>query len=204
MNKMKSLVALAILLPSMAMAATDGPLRISNTDASLTVFASVNAVIAIKHVDDIDFGNFSPGMNVTASDTVKLTEELCVYTNAAQFEIELDSFEGTNQFAMKGNSSGNSLPYNISLTSVQESAGTFFETLVDATANEGVTYGPFAYAPSYSDDGCLNSLTGSIVDNMKLDFELSGSDLVTAIPDDYFDSVTITARVIEASLPAPQ
>jgi spore coat protein U-like protein len=201
MNKIKSMIAVAILIPSVAMAATDGPLSSSSSTGDMGLLVNVSSVIGIKHVNDINFGTFSPGINVGSTDVITVNEDICVYTNASEFEIEFSSANGTNDFSMTGFTSFESLPYQVSLTSVEGSGSGFNRTLIDNDVDESVAYGPFNYASQYVDESCGDA--SGIVDNISLSFNLLGSDIVKVSPDNYMDTVMITARVIEASFPSP-
>lgn len=200
MKNLKTLIALSVLIPSISMAASDGPLQSVSSSGELIVSATVDNVIGIRNVDDVDFGTFSPGVNITASETKTIRETVCVFTNANSFEFELSSRYGSDGgFGMVGEDLPDedvvTLPYNIALSYMSSGSGTFAETIIDTEAGESQSYGPFEYSSLYDDDSCGSSF--GQVDNVFVYFQIAGSDVVSLKPGSYFDEVTITARIVE-------
>jgi spore coat protein U-like protein len=197
-----SMIALSVaLLSGSAFAANDGPLAVNETSGDLLVSAEVQPVVSIKSVADIDFGLVSPGVNITKAGQMTLSDDICVYTNAASFELQLDSSEqGGDELYMTGSATNGLLRYTVALDETNYSdSGLYTSRIIDSAIN-GSSY-QFDMNKDV-DENCISQDTG-LTENVGLTFTLSGSDVFNVEPDYYEDLLTVTARAVVASLPMP-
>ena len=198
--KLIKIAAILAIFSGSAFAATDGPLSINQSNANLDVSATVEPVISITHVDDVSFGVFTPGIDTFGGEDVVLTESMCIYTNAAGFELELRSNFGVGTgFAMGGEIDRDILPYSIAIEHGTEGDG-FEYVPVTLDALSGISYPFLSYASGYYTDTDCNSST-TLQENIVLRFRLLGDDILDALPDDYTDTITITARTSSGTIP---
>lgn len=198
--KLIKIAAILAIFSGSAFAATNGPLSINQTNASLDVTATVEPVISITHVDDVSFGVFAPGIDTFAGEEFTSVESMCVYTNAAGFELELRSNYGVGtDFVMGGQIDSDILPYSIAIEHGTEGDG-FEYVPVTPDALSGVSYGSMSYASGYYTDTDCNSST-TLQENITLYFRVLGDDILGVLPDDYSDTLTITARTTSGVIP---
>jgi hypothetical protein len=195
----KTLLATALLgtlFSATSMAATDGALSPFETTGEMQVAATVQSIISITHVDDVSFGALGPGSNVFAGETYTQTENICVYTNANSFDLQISSSAGgDNGFASEGLGHFENLHYTLDIRRGvwEEGPATFsyYDYAIDVQQNEtiqGLNYD----TDHYNDTDCNSSTT--LQENVQLAFTLNGDDLVDATPDTYWGTVTIIAR----------
>lgn len=205
MKNTKKMALLALIISGSANAAFDGSLQPNQTSGSLEVTTLIEPTIAIKNVNDVDFGTYSPGINITSSDNIQKRETICVYTNAASFDLVLTSSNGSSgDFEMRGDTNNDPLPYTVEIMGILHDGESGFYDGTISQINSGSSYGPYYYHDTYNNDACRDSTSGSTIENIEITFKAKGSDIVLMEPDGYTDVVTITAMAEQASLPAPQ
>ncbi len=193
-----SVIALSLAMLSGMASADDSGLSVDEAQATAKVSAVVDSVISIKHVDDISFGNLSPGVNVQYDDELTRVDSICVYSNTEGFDLQLDSANPFDDFfSMVGENTGVQMFYTIGIDVYGYNDGDFYNNQVVEKAKTGSAYGPLYM--NAGDENCsemdeMENLVDG--DNVQLTYTLSGADVFNSVPDTYTDTVTITARTV--------
>lgn len=193
-----SVIALSLAMLSGMASADDSGLSVDEAQATAKVSAVVDSVISIKHVDDISFGNLSPGVNVQYDDELTRVDSICVYSNTEGFDLQLDSANPFDDFfSMVGENTGNEMIYSIGINVFGNGEGGYYNEQVVEKAKTGSTYGPL-YMEVYDEDCSeMGEMEEQVAgDNVQLTYTLSGAGVFNAVPDTYTDTVTITARAV--------
>jgi hypothetical protein len=194
----KTLCSALILsaLSTSAFAATDGAVGATDSTGTAQVSATINGVIVIKNISDINFGAFTPNVTLNSGESSVVFDEVCIYTNNPDgFDLTTTSTNATNageNYLYMGDGAGNILPYHIDIERLQYDSGTSTFNYVAAYtdhANNQTTY-IGTYGSFYADSDC--SIDGSTArGNVRLKYYLQGDDVNISPAGVYSDVITL-------------
>lgn len=183
--KFKTAVLSTAFISTFAMSATNPANPTVGTDNTITstgtldIFLTINNVIQISDLDDINLGNYDPTMggNTQGSDL------FCVYSNTPSFTIRASSASGTGAYELQdsGANGYDNIPYSLEYAAVDET-GT-----VDtyATLNHGADVSILERRTTTDCSGDGN--------NISVRATIEETDISSSFASDYTDTVTFVA-----------
>ena len=164
-------IALGLFATGSVYAATQGSLGATST-GTLNITATVNNLVQITNLNDIDLGTFTGTGNLTGNDT------LCIYRNGS----------GTYQITATGSGTGsaftvtdgsNTLPYTVDYTS----------DLLGTPTTTTMSTGSALTGQAGVDSASTTCAGGG--DNAQVDITISNADLTSAPAGAYSGTLTL-------------